>query len=102
MLAVLVFQEYKVFATFFTEHCKRRGTTRSQPAGASLGASLLKALHWEHPTLKQRLGEVSKFRQQHENLRSVLQTVLSDGDRSAVVEVRFLLLTHKSNRSNPR
>ncbi|CAN0038899.1 unnamed protein product, partial [Sphacelaria rigidula] len=62
-------KEYKAFATFFSEHCKRRSTSRSQTGGASLGASLLEAQHWEHPPLKQRLGEVSNFRQQHENLR---------------------------------
>lgn len=73
---------------FFTDHCKKRSNTRSQAPGASSpGASLLEGLHWEHPPLKQRLTEVSGFRQQHENLRGVLQTVLSDDDRSAVVEV---------------
>lgn len=48
---------------------------------------MLEALHWEHPPLKQRLGEVAAFRQQHEGLRGVLQTVLNDDDRSAVAEV---------------
>lgn len=81
-------QEYKAFAAFFSEHCKRRSTTRSNLLGGSTGASLLEGLHWEHPPLKHRLGEVSAFREQHENLRGVLQTVLSDDDRSAVAEVR--------------
>ncbi|CAM9222420.1 unnamed protein product, partial [Laminaria digitata] len=80
-------KEYKAFATFFSEHCKRRMTSRSNTLGGSSGASLLEALHWEHPPLKQRVGEVSGFRTQHENLRGVLQTVLSDDDRSAVAEV---------------
>ena len=62
-------------------------TSRSNALGGSSGASLLEALHWEHPPLKQRVGEVSGFRTQHENLRGVLQTVLSDDDRSAVAEV---------------
>lgn len=78
---------------FFAEHCKRRSTARSGVLGSSSGASLLEALRWEHPPLKQRLGEVSGFRKQHENLRGVLQTVLSDDDRSAVSEVsRFCLM----------
>lgn len=81
-------QEYKAFAVFFADHCKRRSSTRSGVIGGTSGAALLEALHWEHPPLKQRLGEVSGFRKQHENLRGVLQTVLSDDDdRSAVSEV---------------
>lgn len=74
---------------FFADHCKRHSTTRSGVMGSTSGATLLEALHWEHPPLKQRLGEVSAFRKQHENLRGVLQTVLSDDDRSAVSEVRW-------------
>lgn len=85
-------QEYKAFATFFSEHCKRRMTSRSNALGGSSGASLLEALHWEHPPLKQRVGEVSGFRTQHENLRGVLQTVLSDDDRSAVAEVTEMVV----------
>lgn len=86
-LILISAQEYKAFAAFFSEHCKRRMTSRSNALGGSSGASLLEALHWEHPPLKQRVGEVSGFRTQHENLRGVLQTVLSDDDRSAVAEV---------------
>lgn len=84
-------QEYKLFAVFFADHCKRRSTTRSGTLGGTSGAALLEALHWEHPPLKQRLGEVFAFRKQHENLRGVLQTVLSDDDRSAVSEVGLIL-----------
>lgn len=84
------FQEYRGFVAFFMDHCKKRSNTRSQaPGGSSLGASLLEGLRWEHPPLKQRLAEVSAFRQQHENLRSVLQAVLSDDDRTAVAEVQI-------------
>ena len=67
-------------------------TSRSNALGGSSGASLLEALHWEHPPLKQRVGEVSGFRTQHENLRTVLQTVLSDDDRSAVAEVMEMVV----------
>lgn len=83
-------QEYKGFVAFFMDHCKKRSNTRLQaPGGSSLGVSLLEGLRWEHPPLKQRLAEVSAFRQQHENLRSVLQAVLSDDDRTAVAEVQI-------------
>ena len=67
-------------------------TSRSNALGGSSGASLLEALHWEHPPLKQRVGEVSGFRTQHENLRTVLQTELSDDDRSAVPEVMEMVV----------
>lgn len=92
VLTLVSAQEYKAFAAFFSEHCKRRMTSRSNALGGSSGASLLEALHWDHPPLKQRVGEVSGFRTQHENLRGVLQTVLSDDDRSAVAEVMEMVV----------
>lgn len=80
-------QNYKDFAAFFSEFCKRHSSTHSNISGGNVSSSLLDALHWEHPPLKQRMAEVFAFRKQHEDLKGVLQTVLGDDDRSAVAEV---------------
>ena len=78
--------DYKKFTAFFIEQHKRRGrlTTGAAPDGvATTPLQLLKSLDLAHVPLQARLDDIRAFRADHENLLTVIKSVLSSSQLSS-------------------